>query len=208
MIGILGGTFDPVHHGHLRLALEVRDAVGLAQVRLIPASQPPHRDAPRTPADLRLAMLERAVEGTAGLVVDPRELERDGPSYTVDTLASLRMEFPSSPLCLIIGMDAFCLLDTWHRWRELTGLTHLVVARRPGAAGPRDTLAELMRDREVRAPSALRDGVAGAIYIQDVPQLDISATRIRGLLAGGLDPRYLLPDPVLAFIRERGLYGA
>jgi len=207
MIGTLGGTFDPVHHGHLRLALEMLEGLALDEVRLIPAREPPHRAPPLAPPEDRLEMLKAAVAGTDGLSVDTRELQRQGPSYTVDTLTSLREEFPGTPLCLIIGMDAFDAIDTWHRWRALPTLAHIGVARRPGAQmpGPGD-VAELLHRRLVRSPSALRKTPAGCIYVQDLPPLDISASRIRVLLDAGRNPRYLLPDSVLDIIHQRGLY--
>ena len=207
MIGILGGTFDPIHHGHLRLALEIHEGLGLDEVRLIPARQPPHRGAPFAGAEDRQAMLEAAVVATPGLRVDARELDRDGPSYTVDTLESFRAEFPQRSLCLIVGMDAFCELDAWYRWRSLPELAHIVIARRPGALMPESGRpAELLRERLTDSATALRRMQAGRTLMQDVPPLDITATRIRSLLGAGRNPRYLLPDAVLDVIHERGLY--
>ena len=146
MIGILGGTFDPIHHGHLRLAVEMREGLGLEELRLIPALQPPHREAPIAGAEDRLAMLEAAVARANALHIDTRELVREGPSYTVDTLLSLRAELPAQPLCLIIGMDAFCYLDTWHRWQDVLELAHIGIARRPGTTEPTGgVLADLLR---------------------------------------------------------------
>jgi nicotinate-nucleotide adenylyltransferase len=207
VIGVLGGTFDPVHNGHLRLALEMIEALALSALRLIPARAPPHRGQPQASPEDRLAMLEAAAEGTPGLQVDRRELARPGPSYTVDTLASLRAEGPGEPICLCLGMDAFGSLGSWHRWEEIPRLAHLAVARRPDgllpSAGP---IAELLARGRVDGPEGLRDRPAGGIILVDVPPLAISATRIRALLAVGRDPRWLLPDTVLAIIRERGLY--
>ena len=207
MIGILGGTFDPIHHGHLRLALEIFEGLALDEVRLVPARQPPHRGYPIARAEDRRAMLEAAVAATPGLQVDARELTRAGPSYTVDTLASLRTEFPEHPLCLIVGMDAFRELDTWHQWQGLYELAHIVIARRPGAPMPESGKpAELLRERLTENPAVLRGTQAGRTILQNVPPLDITATRIRSLLAAGRNPRYLLPDAVLDVIHERGLY--
>lgn len=207
MLGVLGGTFDPVHHGHLRLAVEMREALGLDEVRLVPAREPPHRAAPHAAAEDRLAMLEAAVTGSSALTVDRRELDRPGPSYTVDTLASMRRELGSASLWLCLGMDAFRALDTWHRWRDLPGLAHLAVARRPGGHPPHDgPVADLLRERRIRSPGQARGRASGAILVLDLPPLDISATRIRSLVSAGRDPRWLLPDGVLAVIRQRGLY--
>jgi nicotinate-nucleotide adenylyltransferase len=207
LIGVLGGTFDPVHHGHLRLALEMREALELDQVLLVPAARPPHRSPPVAPATERLAMLLAAVEGVPGLRVDERELDRSGPSYTVDTLRSLRSERPGWALCLLLGMDAFAGLHTWSRWAELPRLAHLGIARRPGSQEPElPELARLLTQARVAQPAGLRRGFAGGVAVADVPALDISSTRIRGLLAAGRDPRYLLPAPVLELITRRGLY--
>jgi len=207
VIGVLGGTFDPVHHGHLRLAMEVVEALGLRELRLIPANTPPHRAQPLAGPEDRLAMLEAAVAGTPVLQVDRRELDRPGPSYTVDTLASLREEDPRVPVCLCLGMDAFGSLATWHRWKDLQSFAHLVVARRPGGHMPTGgPVAALLAHGRVEDPGELRTRPAGGVILVDVPALDISATRIRALLAAGHDPRWLLPDTVLAVIRKRGLY--
>lgn len=208
-IGVLGGTFDPVHFGHLRSALELLETLGLAEVRLVPCGHPPHRNPPRAPASARLAMLELAVTGQPGLRVDPRELERPGPSYMVDTLASLRGEQGTRPLCLILGSDAFLGLPGWHRWQELVQLAHLVVMHRPGwdlddnLAAP---LAQLVEARRVYEAAALAAQPAGSILLVPVTPLDISATAIRTLIAAGRSPRYLLPDVVWEHIRAHGLY--
>ena len=132
MIGIFGGTFDPVHYGHLRSALEVKDIFGLSEVRLIPCAQPPHREQPAATALMRLHMLELAIENQPGLIIDTRELNRQGVSYMVDTLKSLRQEFPNEPLLLFIGSDAFNHLKTWHQWQHLFDTAHIVVMTRPG----------------------------------------------------------------------------
>ncbi len=208
-IGVLGGTFDPVHFGHLRPALELRETLDLAEVRLIPCGQPPHRKPPRATAAARLAMLELAVAEQAGLRVDSRELERPGPSYMVDTLASLRAEFGTTPLCLLLGSDAFLGLPDWYRWQELPQLAHLVVMHRPGweldddLAAP---LARLVAERRTDRPAALTAHPAGAILFAPVTALDISATAIRALIGAGRSPQYLLPATVWNHIRAQGLY--
>lgn len=206
-LGILGGTFDPVHHGHLRSAVEVREQLGLAEVRLVPSASPPHRAAPRASAEHRLAMLERALDGVPYLRADDRELRREGPSYMVDTLASFREEEPGRPLCLVIGQDAANGLDTWHRWRELFDLAHLVIMRRPDARA--DYAAELAGEvtrRETRSPGELLGRPAGGCIALPVTPLDISATAIRGLVAAGRSPAFLTPDPVIDYMRREGLY--
>jgi len=208
-VGILGGTFDPVHHGHLRTALELIEACGLDELRLVPAGLPPHRGRPRASAELRLEMLHRAVAGEPRLRVDERELRRPGPSYTVDTLGALRAELGLRPLCLVLGADAFLGLPAWHRWRELPGLAHLVVVQRPGTVlAPEGELAALMAGRRSADRSALARASAGVLRVQAVTQLDISASAIRALVAGGGDPRYLVPEPVRELIMESRCYQA
>ena len=206
-IGILGGTFDPVHYGHLRPALEVLEALDLAGVRFIPCRLPSHRGQPVATPEQRLTLLQLAVADQPGFLVDDRELHRDGPSYMVDTLASLRAEVGATPLCLLLGMDAFAGLTTWRHWQEIPELAHLVVTNRPNAGPPlSNTLNELVEQRKIRQPEALRECPAGGILFQPVTQLGISATRIRHLLAQGRSPRYLLPEAVWNCIREQGLY--
>lgn len=206
-IGILGGTFDPVHCGHLRVALEMRELLSLDEVRLVPVGQPAHRDSPNADGATRARMLERAVEGVRGIGVDTRELNRDGPSYTVDTLRSLRRELPDAALCLIVGMDQFHALDQWHDWQALLDLAHICVAQRPGAALPRSgDVARLLLDRQVTDPGRLRESVAGYIFLGAVPVLDISSTRIRALIARRNDPSFLVPERVLQIIHTEQIY--
>ncbi|BBL72732.1 nicotinate-nucleotide adenylyltransferase [Methylogaea oryzae] len=206
MIGLLGGTFDPIHYGHLRIALEAKEALGLDEVRFIPCRQPPHRDTPGASPQQRLELLRLAVADMPGFAVDTRELERDGPSYMVDTLASLRGELGDAPLCLILGQDAFLGLPRWHRWRELTDFAHLAVVRRPGPSAPLAGDLALLAEAHRREAGRLRAAPAGGICFLETPLLDISATRIRELLRSGRDPRYLLPDAVLKSLRRSGLY--
>ncbi len=206
MIGVLGGTFDPIHFGHLRPALEIHEQLQLDQLHFVPSNIPPHRAAPAIPARHRLAMLEHAIAGVPGFRADRRELDRPGPSYTVDTLRDLRAEFgPDIPLVLILGMDAFAGLHTWNRWREIPRLAHVLAAHRPGSELATD--APFCREMVLaEAPADLRGRACGRVFFQGVTQLDISATRIRADLRRGLSPRYLLPDAVGAYIIEHGLY--
>ncbi len=207
MIGILGGTFDPVHFGHLRPALEARQALGLDEIRLIPCSVPPHRPQPFASARQRLTMLQGAIAGHAGFVIDERELHRDGPSYTLDTLLSLHADIKGVDLCLLLGMDAFRGLTSWHRWHELIDHCHIVVMTRPGATFPeRGELGTFIGLHRVLDPAALRMHSTGLLYFQEVSQLEISGTHIRALLGRGEAADFLLPDPVLALIREQNLY--
>lgn len=207
MIGIYGGTFDPIHIGHLRTALDLYETLGLDEVRLIPARVPPHREPPRLSPAQRLALLKAAVDGQPGLVVDSRELQRSGPSYMVDTLASLRDELGDEPLALILGVDAFLGLEGWHRWQELTDLAHLLVMQRPGAKLPEQgVLADWLAEHCVDDADALRQRPAGGILACAVTRLAISATDIRSRLASGRSIRYLVPDAVHRMINEQGLY--
>ncbi len=208
MIGILGGTFDPVHHGHLRLAMELYERLALNRVWLLPAARPPHREAPRASPEDRLAMLRAAVGDTPELKADDRELRRPGPSYMVETLEDARREIGGeTPICLLLGMDAFTSLASWHRWRELVELAHLVVVRRPNTRQPLDdTMRHFLEQHQLKQIEALRDAPGGGILMRDIPALMISATEIRDMLATGRNPRYLLPDAVLDFILERQLY--
>jgi len=210
MLGIFGGTFDPVHFGHLRTAVEVKDALELDELRFLPCRLPPHRDSPGAGPQLRAQMLDLALENAGpGFSVDRRELKREGPSYMVDTLASFRAEFPGQSICLIVGLDAFAGFPGWHRWRDLFGLAHIVVMRRVGVTGPAwsSDLAEIVEKRKAEGPGELRSALAGRVLFLEVTPLDISATAIRRLIAGGRSPRFLLPDPVLALIAAHGLYG-
>jgi nicotinate-nucleotide adenylyltransferase len=207
-IGIFGGTFDPVHNGHLRPVLEVLEELELAQVRLIPVHVPAHRPLPAAGGDHRLDLLRLAVDGIPGFEVDTRELDRGGPSYMVDTLRSLRREFPRTPLCLILGMDSFLGLPSWRHWHELIELAHLVVMDRPGSEPPLEgELAQWLIPRRTDSPERLRSELAGRVYFHAVTRLDISATRIRALLAAGRAPHFLLPPVVWRFIADQGLYG-
>ena len=207
MIGIFGGTFDPVHFGHLRPALEVQQALGLNQVRFIPAGQPPHRETPYASTPQRLSMLRTAIDDQPGFVVDERELRREGPSYMVDTLASLREEVGQTPLCLILGYDAFLGLPGWHQWNSLIELAHLVITHRPGWNHDEldDALQSLVKQCETGV-GRLSEQAAGGLLFVPVTQFDISATIIREQIRAGQDIRYLLPDTVYRIIREQKLY--
>jgi nicotinate-nucleotide adenylyltransferase len=212
-VGILGGTFDPIHYGHLRLSQEVGEGLKLGEVRFVPSGTPPHRTAPRISALERLEMVRIAVRDNPLFSIDEREIQRSGPGYTVDTLTELRREIgPTRPLCLLVGADAFLDLATWSRWHELFGLAHIVVAHRPGF--PVDTwqdrmpqpLAREYASRMLRQPLAVHLAPAGGIAVVAIAALDISATRIRDCIAAGTSPRYLLPDSVLDYIQTRQLY--
>jgi len=195
MIGILGGTFDPVHFGHLRPALEVMQIIGLRQVRFVPNSIPPHREPPWLNTENRLELLNTAIADQSGFVLDERELRRQGRSYMVDTLASLQQEFASESICLILGMDAFLGLRQWYQWQRIPQFCHLIVTTRPGFEFNSEDIDDLPVTLATSAYE-LDEVTVGRILLQSVTQLDISASAIRDMLARGQSVRYLLPDPV------------
>lgn len=206
--GVFGGTFDPIHFGHLRLAEELGEQLSLQTIRLIPARVPPHRSDPTVGAEDRLRMVQLAAAGNARLTVDDREIRREGPSYTVDTLAELRTEFGvDRPLWLMLGADAFAALMTWSRWERLFDLAHIVVATRPGYVMDFATLPEPL-GTQARARLAQHPGpdAAGTVLTREISALDISASAIRRTLAEGRSVRYLVPDSVLDYIENHRLY--
>ncbi|MCK4950350.1 MAG: nicotinate-nucleotide adenylyltransferase [Gammaproteobacteria bacterium] len=207
MIGVFGGTFDPVHFGHLRPALEVLQGLQLQEIRWIPCHQPPHREMPVADSSLRVEMLEIAIKNVDGMHVDTREIEREGPSYMVDTLKSLREEAGDTPLCLLMGMDAFCGLDRWHKWQEIMELSHLIVMQRPDSNEPETgELAELLSRHKCENIEQIVSEKAGRILFYQVTQMDISASQIRKTLREGKSLRYLMPDKVIDIIEREGLY--
>lgn len=210
LLGIFGGTFDPIHFGHLRLAEEAVDHLGLSAVLWVPAGQPPHRGTPQVTARHRLDMVQLAIGGNPAFRLDSAEVEAARPSYTVPTLERLRAEYGREcSLLLLVGADAFAGLPTWHRWRELFDLAHVAVAHRPGfpveAASLSPELAEQFEQRQVDKAELQRQP-AGGIVTFAMTQLAISATHIRQLLADGRSPRYLLPPAVLDYIELNHLY--
>ena len=206
-IGIFGGTFDPIHYGHLRTAFELWQLLRLEEVRFLPAGNPPHREQPLASPELRLRMVRAAVSGQPGFTVDDREMRRTGVAYSVDTLAELRHEYPQRSLCLLLGMDAFLGLPHWHRWRELLELAHIVVAHRPGWKAPTmGPLGEVMVDHGTGAVRELHERTAGRIYVHAVTQLEISSTELRQLIVAGRDPRYLVPDEVRRILLDTQCY--
>lgn len=208
-IGILGGTFDPIHNGHLRLAVEAQEQCGLREVHFIPSGTPPHRKAPQASAIDRLHMVQLAVHNNPAFLADQRETYRTDACYTVDTLMSLRAEVGSQPpLCLLLGSDAFAQLHTWHEWQKLFELAHIVVMQRPGQPLG-NTMAkadpELLREYTARmapAPKVLHESPAGHIVVLNIPALEISATDIRRRCAEGKNIHALVPDAVAHFLHH------
>jgi nicotinate-nucleotide adenylyltransferase len=208
MIGLLGGSFDPVHYGHLRAALEIQQSLCLDEIRLLPCHVPPHRPQPLASPQQRVAMLKAAVAGYPVFSVDTREFDRDGPSYTLDTLLSIRADMAGTSLCLLTGMDAFLGLASWHRWHELLDYCHIIVMDRPGARLPeKGELADFIHQHRVVDAGKLGTQANGLLLFHPVSQLEISATAIRKLLGSGGNAGFLLPERVLDIIRNEGLYG-
>ncbi|SDJ39853.1 nicotinate-nucleotide adenylyltransferase [Billgrantia gudaonensis] len=208
-IGMLGGTFDPVHLGHLRSAVELSEALSLDRLHLVPAAMPPLRGEPRVSPEERLALLRLGIGDTPGLVADPRELARDGPSYSADTLASLREESGSEArLVMALGHDAFLRLADWHAPERLFELAHVVVIDRPDHEAPLPRALEaLIRGREAAHAEALMAQPAGGLLRLTLPtRMAISATAVRRRLAERRSVRYLLPEAVEARILECDLY--
>lgn len=198
-LALLGGTFDPIHDAHLRVAWEASEFLG-AEVRLLPANVPPHREQPVADARTRAALVQAALAGQQRLVLDTRELRREGPSYTVDTLIELRAEIGEGrPLVLLVGADAFAGLPSWHRWKELFELAHIGVLTRPGHDGALPTeLRTKIASRRCTDPRFVREAPAGRVIAIPVTPLEISATQVRNLLASGREPRWLVPDALFA----------
>ncbi|WP_108652125.1 nicotinate-nucleotide adenylyltransferase [Dongshaea marina] len=206
-IGLIGGTFDPIHIGHLCPAIETREQLGLQKILFIPNSIPPHRDTPHSCAEHRLKMARLAIRDVEGFEVDDRELKRLKPSYTIDTLQSLRAEYPDTPLCFLMGMDSLLSLASWHRWEELTDYAHLVICHRPGW-NPEfgEPIASWLKAHQDQTLGALQTRLCGLVQFVENRTFDISATELRQRIREGKECRYLLPDAVLDYIRQQGLY--
>jgi nicotinate-nucleotide adenylyltransferase len=213
-IGILGGTFDPIHHGHLRIAQEALEQCGLSQVRFVPCGTPPHRPAPHTSAKARWEMVRLVLNDHPDFLVDVREVFRTDPCYTIETLAGLRAELGAKQsLCLILGGDAFLQLNTWHEWQHLFDLAHIVVLQRAGGQPLGNAMskadAALQAEYQARlAPgaSALHESPNGTVFVADMPALEISSTDIRRRCTEGKSARFLVPDVVNNYIKTHKLY--
>jgi nicotinate-nucleotide adenylyltransferase len=209
-IGIYGGTFDPIHYGHLRPNLELCELLGLDHVRFIPAYLPPHKDKPQTSVEHRLEMVALAISKEERFVLDDREIKRGGASYTIDTLKSLRQDYPDSPLCLLMGMDAFSGIDSWYHWQELLNYAHIIVSQRPEtdfdvqARWPERIQAFYQSHKADR--ETIGQSLCGKIRLEAVTQLSISATNIRRRLKNNQSVRFLMPEPVINLIKYNNLY--
>jgi nicotinate-nucleotide adenylyltransferase len=206
-IGILGGTFDPIHFGHLRTAIELHQALHLAEVRLIPCYQPVHRKMPMASPEQRLKMVQEAIASEPALHADDCEIRRQGPSYTIDTLHTLRTALPHTPLCVIMGIDALLSFTSWHQWEAILEISHLIIAHRPQYQLPQTgVIADILKKRLRQHARDLHTQLAGNIVLHSVTPLDISSTDIRKQIANDKNPRYLLPDRVYNYIQEHGTY--
>lgn len=204
-IGLFGGTFDPVHFGHLRPAIELAEAYGLDHLHLLPNHRPVHRGAPTATTEQRIAMLALATESQPQLVVDSREANRDKPSYTFDTLTEFRAEFPDATLIFFMGLDAYSEFDTWHRWQDILELANLVVVDRPDAQLS-DWSANLLDVQQERCGDSVIESPFGAIERRNVTQLAISATDIRQRIAMRKSIDFLVPECVKQYIVTHKLY--
>lgn len=212
-IGIFGGTFDPIHYGHLRIAEEIVETISLRKMRFVPAGMPRLRYAPIASPQHRAAMVHAAIQNNSRFVLDERETRRAGTSYSVESLRELRQEMGENiTLCFVMGADAFMKLAEWHSWRELFRLCHIIIAARPGhaLATNHDVLPQELREecaqRWVSSASSLECASSGFIFVAPTTLLDISATAIRARISAKSSVRYLLPDAVLDYIETNHLY--
>lgn len=212
VVGMLGGTFDPIHFGHLRCAVELQEQLDLDQLRLIPCHRPVHRDQPQTSSHHRLAMVKMALENEANLeriIVDDRELRAEKPSYSIDTLLGLRQELGNDvSLVMAVGTDAYAALSSWHRWQDLLSLCHIVIMQRPGTQLPAPSTVEgdLLQKYRIDSPVLLKKQAFGCILPWTVTALDISATQIRALVQSGKSTQFLLPSAISSYINQYNLY--
>jgi nicotinate-nucleotide adenylyltransferase len=215
-IGILGGTFNPIHYGHLRIAQEVAETLGLCNVKFIPSANPPHKAPPRVTAQQRAEMVTLSIEDNPLFSLDTQELARTGPSYTIDTLKSLHAENPDATFCLIMGMDAFAHFDLWHEWQAILNYCHLILVPRThvqvqlAQAQPTlsPALTSLLQKHAAPNIQSLSQQKQGYIIQLPVTVLDISSSQIRELIRQKKQPIYLTPQAVMTYIYQHQLYQA
>lgn len=206
-IGILGGTFDPIHMGHLRMAVELYEALDLDKVHIIPCYQPVHRRLPIASPEQRLDMVKCAIANEPALQADDREIKRKSPSYMIDTLLDLHAEIPNTPLCLLVGIDAFLGFLSWHRYTEILQQAHIIIAQRPHYQLPKTgMLADLVKQHMQENTIYIHENKAGGILLKPITALEISATDIRKQIAMGKNPRYLMPNRVYDYIQKNNIY--
>lgn len=206
-IGFLGGTFDPIHFGHLRPALEITEALSLRQLFIMPNHIPPHKPASHGSAKQRCKMVELAISQQTRMAIDQRELRRDKPSYTIETLKELKMEYPDTPICFIMGMDSLISFDKWFDWQNILSYCHLVISHRPGWQSKFNTqVSALVAKHQTTEKHDLHNIQFGKIYFQATSQLAISSTEIRELLNQDISIDFLTPDSVINYIKKHHLY--
>lgn len=207
-IGILGGTFDPVHNGHIRMAIECYERLDLEEVRLVPLHTPPHRSEPAASPEQRYKMLETATQKLDVLKVDDCELARGGISYTIETVKTMRKKFNRKSLCLLMGTDAFNSMYTWYQWKDLLNFVHIVIAERPGNIISPDNpeLQDLLVSRQASNLTSLYDSPSGKIFEITIPLLDISSSQIRNIFLSKKNPAMLLPDNIIEYIETNHIY--
>lgn len=202
-IGIFGGTFDPIHIGHLRTAVEVLEQCELDHVRLIPCYQAPHRQTAIASMDQRCTMIHQAIHREARLVLDTREARLPSPSYTINTLVSLQTELPQARFYLIVGTDALQQFTTWHQWEKILAYAHLLVVTR---TAPPVEISPLLRNYMTNSLKELHTLAAGKIFLLNIPLLEIASSQIRDYCIAGKNPRYLLTEHVYNYIQQQQLY--
>lgn len=205
-IGILGGTFDPIHYGHLAIAEFLSTHCPLQQIQFVPCLLPPHRQPPQASPGQRLEMIRLAIANHPHWIANDIDFQRPGPSYMVDTLTILRQQLPQTPLCLILGMDAFMNFNQWHDWQKIMTLAHLIVVNRPGFKLPESEWGQtLLAQTQLHSGNDLTQSLAGGILLQEIPPSPISATTIRQHLPNLQND---VPPPVAKYIQQNKLYSS
>lgn len=206
-VGLLGGTFDPIHFGHLRMAIEIFQAFSLNEVKLIPCYRPVHRSQPVAPVKDRFNMVKLAVKTEPALTVSDVEIKQQSPSYTIKTITTLRQQLPTTPLCFILGIDAFLGFSSWQQWQDILRQCHLIVAHRPQYRLPEQGMtADIVAEYSQTDFTAIHQVLGGYLFFYPITPLEISATDIRQQIVEGRNPRYLLPNSVLDYIQQRHIY--
>jgi len=205
-IGIFGGTFDPIHCGHLRAGLEIYETLSLNEMRLIPGKHPPHRSTPKASPEHRLNMARLGIQGSP-LQIDDCEMRREGPSYSIDTLMALRREYPKASLCMVVGVDAFLGLTSWFQWEKFIQLANIIVMYRAGWSLPKTGITAELLQSHALASKNLDQVTCGYILTQKITTLEISASQIRNLIEQKRSPAFLLPKSVHEYIQQNKLYG-
>jgi nicotinate-nucleotide adenylyltransferase len=208
-IGFLGGTFDPIHFGHLRPAIEIQETIGLKALYFMPNYIAPHKSTSFATPQQRFDMVKLAIQATPRFYVDTQELLRETPNYTIDTLKHLRQEYPNTPLCFIMGMDSLIQFDSWYQYQNILNYCHIIVSHRPGWSPQfNEVVNQLLQQHQIHDPRILHQQLSGSIYFQKTTQLDISSSEIRELIASNKSIDFLTPQAVCSYIKEQGCYKA